>query len=96
MLGRKLILPSKGILWKDIRQGSIPLLEDLRGYSQSLKRLVRKMIHPNPRKRPSASEILSHHITFSKNKENIKRLLNRIKTLQTKQAKELSSKKEEV
>ena len=49
-------LPSCGQDWQDLRNGKIPLLP---GTMPSLNAIIKDMMHPNPDKRPSATDLLS-------------------------------------
>lgn len=48
-------LPQDGALWHDLREGRAPKLNR----TNALARLVSAMMHPQPDKRPTASEILN-------------------------------------
>ncbi len=49
-------LPSCGQDWQDLRNGKVPLLP---GTMPSLNAIIKDMMHPDPGKRPSASDLLS-------------------------------------
>jgi len=51
-------LPDTGVYWQDLRKGNISLCENLDHASPELLELIKKMIDPNPKLRPTASEIL--------------------------------------
>eukprot|EP00330_Aristerostoma_sp_ATCC50986_P010983 CAMPEP_0114598766 /NCGR_PEP_ID=MMETSP0125-20121206/21174_1 /TAXON_ID=485358 ORGANISM="Aristerostoma sp., Strain ATCC 50986" /NCGR_SAMPLE_ID=MMETSP0125 /ASSEMBLY_ACC=CAM_ASM_000245 /LENGTH=142 /DNA_ID=CAMNT_0001804901 /DNA_START=398 /DNA_END=826 /DNA_ORIENTATION=+ len=46
-------LPKNGPEWREIRAGYLHRLDNL-NYSNSLKSMIKAMMHPNPDKRPSA------------------------------------------
>ena len=49
-------LPSCGQDWQDLRHGILPLIP---GTMPSLNGIIKEMMHPDPDKRPSATELLS-------------------------------------
>eukprot|EP01080_Neovahlkampfia_damariscottae_P004259 gene4259-7595_t len=51
-------LPEKGEEWHDIRNGKLKQIF----YSKEFVDLIKKMIHPNPKMRPSARELLTSQI----------------------------------
>ena len=53
-------VPGAGPHWHNLRKGDLPELEHLPEYSRELKMLVRKMLHPDFRRRPTASEVLQY------------------------------------
>ena len=60
MTMRQLEIPGAGPLWHNLRHGDLPELDHLPEYSWELKALVRRMLNPDFRRRPTASEILKY------------------------------------
>ncbi|KAL3677436.1 hypothetical protein R1sor_027384 [Riccia sorocarpa] len=58
-LSRGLPLPSSGTQFQAIRHGKLNLLP---GYSTPYQNLLKDMMNPDPGARPSAEELLKHHI----------------------------------
>eukprot|EP00581_Thalassiosira_minuscula_P003968 CAMPEP_0183747186 /NCGR_PEP_ID=MMETSP0737-20130205/67137_1 /TAXON_ID=385413 /ORGANISM="Thalassiosira miniscula, Strain CCMP1093" /LENGTH=804 /DNA_ID=CAMNT_0025982895 /DNA_START=182 /DNA_END=2593 /DNA_ORIENTATION=+ len=52
-------LPLCGQEWQDLRNGKVPPLP---GTMPALNAIIREMMHPDPKKRPSATELLSREI----------------------------------
>ena len=82
MLGKKIELPLHGPFWKELRNNKVPYLDTL-DYSNSLKRLVLNMIDKDPKKRPSANEIIKNN-TNSFKKTKIEELRKEIESLKHK------------
>eukprot|EP01017_Pseudomicrothorax_dubius_P001174 TRINITY_DN0_c3757_g1_i2.p1 TRINITY_DN0_c3757_g1~~TRINITY_DN0_c3757_g1_i2.p1 ORF type:complete len:106 (+),score=17.34 TRINITY_DN0_c3757_g1_i2:118-435(+) len=53
-------LPKSGDEWTAIRNGELPLLERVTGFSEGILEMVRTMIRKDPNQRPSAKYLLSH------------------------------------
>ncbi|ORY06683.1 kinase-like protein, partial [Neocallimastix californiae] len=51
-------LPDTGVYWQDLRKGNITLCENLEHASNELLDLIKKMIDPNPKLRPTATEVM--------------------------------------
>jgi len=51
-------LPDTGVYWQDLRKGNISLCENLDHASPELLDLIKRMIDPNPKSRPTATEII--------------------------------------
>lgn len=54
-------LPKNGLEWQELRNGNLHRIENL-SYSNSLKSIVKAMMHPDPDQRPSAHDLLSNHL----------------------------------
>jgi len=50
-------LPSEGQEWQDLRNGKLP--SPLPGNMPCLDAIVKEMMHPDPEKRPTATELLA-------------------------------------
>ena len=83
MLGDKVDLPINGPFWKELRENKVPFLDKLEQYSNSLKRLVLNMVHKDPKKRPTAAEIVRDS-TQSFKKSKIQELEREIDSLKAK------------
>lgn len=59
-LAADIALPLEGQEWQDLRQGRLPPFDDRLCRSQSLKDVVRSMMAPEPRDRPTAKQLLEH------------------------------------
>jgi len=57
-------LPTCGQEWQDLRNGKLPS-PLLPGTMPSLTAIIREMMHPDPEKRPSATELLSRQVLGS-------------------------------
>ncbi|CAH1798903.1 unnamed protein product [Owenia fusiformis] len=69
-------LPKNGDSWHEIRQGKLPYLTQ---YSAHLNGLLKSMIHPDPRVRPSGSAITQHPVLYPfarKSRAQLRRELN--------------------
>lgn len=55
ILGRPLSLPTEGEGWHQLRDGAAPPLV---GRPQTMANMVQAMLHPNPDRRPTASQLL--------------------------------------
>ena len=75
-------LPEKGEEWHDIRNGTLKQIF----YSKEFIDLIKKMIHPNPKMRPSAREILMFdNVQKSITKEELEKQFITLATTLTKQ-----------
>ena len=93
-LGRT--LPLNGEEWHKIRNGE---LEDLPGYSAEMKSLLGEMIHPDPADRPSALQLINHHLLCPPIKNTNSQLRKELDNERVKNAyltRELEKKQEEV
>ncbi|XP_071941419.1 wee1-like protein kinase 1-A [Antedon mediterranea] len=57
-------LPKNGPEWHSIRQGKLPYLSQ---YSTDFNNLLKMMVHPDPKMRPSASAIMQHPLLCPQN-----------------------------
>jgi wee1-like protein kinase len=73
-LGRA--LPGSGPEWQQIRDGHLPM-DELHGWPEELKSVLRWMMHPQPSQRPTAAELLRHPLFRSE----IETLLQRERAL---------------
>lgn len=51
-------VPSNGDGWHAIRRLSLSKLDSIHNYSETLKKLIKEMMNPNPDYRPSAEQLL--------------------------------------
>ena len=58
-------LPNNGAAWHQLRDGSPPALPR---YSRELNDLINIMLHPDPKMRPSAHQILNHPAVVTERK----------------------------
>ncbi|KAJ7998157.1 hypothetical protein DPEC_G00219680 [Dallia pectoralis] len=56
-------LPSNGDRWHDIRQGHLPPIPQV--LSQEFLSLLKLMIHPDPARRPSTSDLIKHPVLLT-------------------------------
>ncbi|XP_010882544.1 wee1-like protein kinase [Esox lucius] len=56
-------LPSNGDRWHDIRQGNLPPIPQV--LSQEFLSLLKLMIHPDPARRPSTSDLIKHPVLLT-------------------------------
>lgn len=52
-------LPKNGTEWHKLRQGDVP---DLKGLSRDFNDLIKLLMHPDPAKRPSSTQIFEHPV----------------------------------
>ncbi|CAJ1056151.1 wee1-like protein kinase [Xyrichtys novacula] len=56
-------LPTNGDKWHDIRQGKLPAIPQV--LSQDFLSLLKLMIHPDPSRRPSTSDLIKHPVLLT-------------------------------
>jgi len=54
--------PPNGDEWHKLRNGQLNLLESMKGISDRLKGLIRRMLNKDPNVRPTAQELLLHYL----------------------------------
>lgn len=65
-LGRP--LPSNGDEWQDIRAGS---LQPLHGTPYEMELIIKRMMHPDPKMRPTASQLLKQKQLLSEEQKQL-------------------------
>ncbi|XP_050664678.1 wee1-like protein kinase [Leptidea sinapis] len=65
-------LPKNGQEWHDLRDGKLP---DLPNISREFNQLLKDMVQPNPRSRPSAARIRRHPLLHKASKAQLRREL---------------------
>ena len=79
----RLSLPKNGELWHSLRNNQLSILDSVEDYSESLKRLVSKMMSKDPANRPSAKEILIDYLLYDEKQAKITLLQEKLKKLKT-------------